>query len=59
MRRTALLLPLLLSWAHAAPEKNEQEPRGGKITWRADYARALKDASNTNKPVMLYFTADW
>ena len=59
MRRTALLLPLLLSWAQAEPEKAQKQPRGGKIAWRVDYARALKDAANANKPVMLYFTADW
>jgi len=31
---------------------------GGKISWRKDVVRALKDAKEAGKPTMLYFTSD-
>jgi thioredoxin 1 len=30
-----------------------------KIPWRTDYAAAMEEARSMNKPVLLYFTANW
>ena len=44
------LLALLLVPAHAG---------GGKLSWVKDYDAGLKQARETGKPAMVYFTADW
>jgi thiol:disulfide interchange protein len=36
-------------------------PRGGaeRIPWRTDFAAASAESASTNKPLFIYFTADW
>lgn len=32
---------------------------GGKIQWGKDHARALAEAKESGKPVVIFFSADW
>ena len=52
------ILPLSV----AAAQCRTDEPRvgrGGKIAWREDIEAALEHAENTNRPTIIYFSADW
>ena len=35
------------------------EPRGGKIDWSSNLQAGLVTAAEKERPVMVYFTADW
>ena len=52
--RTGLALLAVLG----ALAAEDQKPRGGLIEWRKDVDKALADARNGHKPVILYFTHD-
>ncbi|MCZ6785838.1 MAG: hypothetical protein O7E54_01610 [Planctomycetota bacterium] len=52
--RTGLALLAVLG----ALAAEEQKPRGGLVEWRTDVGKALADARNGHKPVMMYFTHD-
>jgi len=32
---------------------------GGKISWGKDHAKALAEAKESGKPLLIFFTADW
>ena len=53
--------PILLIAALSIPSPVPQEgcPRGGKVRWGTDLAKALRDAPRLERPLLLYFTADW
>ena len=36
-----------------------REQRGGRLSWRQDIPQAMRDAKRLQRPIMIYFSADW
>ena len=45
-------------WTGCRTDKPRKQ-RGGKLLWRQDIQQAMRDAKRLQRPIMLYFTADW
>ncbi len=49
---------VLAALALAGIAQAESLPRGGRIAWQYDLQACLREAKETSRPLMLYFTHD-
>ncbi|CAN2040416.1 hypothetical protein GMMP15_1710003 [Candidatus Magnetomoraceae bacterium gMMP-15] len=54
-----IILPFIFIMIMACTQSYDDASLKGKIGWVRDYNQGIKMASETGKPVMIFFTASW